>query len=163
MGEDTKKPAGLVPSHHGRFPFPPEGKRPALLTDEMSMPRTYGHGDGMHPTRTCASTDKLHVSEFLVLPGKHFDPPDIHVGDEVYYCAQGVGHMYNPETGETTPANTGDFILIPAGTWHQVWNFGEVPVKMVNWIAPMLWSEKSRGTCISFDKAPKYYKGEEEE
>jgi mannose-6-phosphate isomerase-like protein (cupin superfamily) len=154
---------GSVPTHHGRFPFPPEEKRPALLTREMNMPRTYGKGDGIHPTRTCASTDKIHVSEFLVLPGKRFDPPDIHVGDEVYYCEQGVGHVFNPETGEVHIAQPGDFVLIPAGTWHQVWNFGDVAVKFVNWIAPMLWSETSRGTDIKFEGDPKYFKASREE
>jgi mannose-6-phosphate isomerase-like protein (cupin superfamily) len=149
-----------VPSHHGRYPFPPEEKRPALLTEAMRMPRMYGYGQNFIPTFTCASTDRIHVSTFTVLPGKYFDPPDIHVGDEVYYLLQGSAHLFNPESGEVGVAHKGDFVLVPAGTWHQVWNFADEEVVIINWIAPQLWSDKARGTSIIYDKPTRYYKGE---
>lgn len=158
--EEQKEAKVPRPSHHGRFPFPPEEKKPALLTEEMRMPRLYGYGQNFIPTFTCASTDKIHVSTFTVLPGKYFDPPDIHVGDEVYYITQGVAHLFNPESGEVTEVKKGDFVLVPAGTWHQVWNFGDEETVFINWIAPQLWSDKGRGTLIAYEKETMFFKGD---
>lgn len=78
-----------VPKHHGRFPFLPDKKKPVLLKPEMRLPRLYGKDRNFIMTHPCASTDKIHVSTFTILPGKFFDPPDIHVKDEVYYVAKG--------------------------------------------------------------------------
>ena len=147
-----------IPAHHGRFPFVPHEKRPTVLKPEMRMPRLYGKGKNFIGTYTCASTDKIHVSTFTVAPGKFFDPPDIHVGDEVYYVTRGEAHLFNPETGQVLIAAKEDFVYIPAGTWHQVWNFSSEEVTFINWIAPQLWSEKKRGTAISFDKKSAFYK-----
>jgi mannose-6-phosphate isomerase-like protein (cupin superfamily) len=158
MSQENQEGKANVPSHHGRFPFPPEEKRPALLTPEMRMPRLYGKGQNLIATYTCASTDKIHVSTFTVLPGKWFDPPDIHVGDEVYYVLRGAAQAFNPETGEVTQLQEGDFVYIPAETWHQIWNFGDLEVVFINWIAPQLWSKDKRGTSIHFDKTPVFYK-----
>lgn len=153
----------VVPSHHGRFPFEPNKKIPALLKPEMRIPRLYGKDDNLIATYTCASTDKIHVSTFVVLTGKCFDPPDIHTGDEVYYIIKGEAKLFNPETGEVLSAKKGDFVYIPAGTWHQVWNFGKIEMELINWIAPQLWSNDKRGTAISYDKEPLYYKSKPEE
>lgn len=158
----VKKEKAKVPSHHGRFPFAPDEKRPALLKKEMRMPRLYGKGQNFIATYTCASTNRIHVSTFIVLPGKYFDPPDIHVGDEVYYVTKGKANVFNPETGEVLSVEKGDFFYIPAGTWHQVWNFGEEEAIFINWIAPQLWSDKKRGTSISFNKEPIFYKSKPE-
>ena len=147
-----------VPKHHGRFPFPPDKKKPVLLKLEMRLPRLYGKSHNFITTYTCASTDKIHVSTFTVLPGKFFDPPDIHVGDEVYYVTGGQAKLFNPERGEVLNAEEGDFVYIPAGTWHQVWNFGDREVTFINWIAPQLWSDEKRGSSIKFEKKPVFYK-----
>ena len=147
-----------VPKHHGRFPFPTDKKKPVLLKSEMRLPRLYGKSHNFNTTYTCASTDKIHVSTFTVLPGKFFDPPDIHVGDEVYYVTGGQAKLFNPERGEVLNAEEGDFVYIPAGTWHQVWNFGDREVTFINWIAPQLWSDEKRGTSIKFEKKPVFYK-----
>ena len=160
--EKKVKKTAAVPSYHGRFPFAPEEKRPILLTEEMRVPRLYGKGQNLIATYTCASTDRIHVSTFTVLPGRHFDPPDIHVGDEVYYVTEGQASLFNPETGQILSAAKGDFIYIPAGAWHQVWNFGSELVTFINWIAPAMWSEKDRGTSIEFDGTPAYYKAQPE-
>ena len=109
MKKGVKKIKVPVPNHHGRFPFPPDKKRSALLKREMRMPRLYGKGQNFIATYTCASTNKIHVSTFTILPGKFFDPPDIHVGDEVYYITKGKAQIFNPETGEVLNAKKGDF------------------------------------------------------
>lgn len=160
MTEENHSKTAEVPRHHGRFPFDPEQKRPAVLKPETRVCRLYGYDENAIPTYTCASTDKIHVSTFKVLPGKHFDPPDIHVGDEVYYVLEGEGRIFNPETGEVLIAEPGDFVYIPAGTWHQVWNFGRLELTLINWIAPQLWSSDSRGAAITYDEEPVYYKSE---
>jgi len=154
----ARRKTAPVPKHHGRFPFEPNQKKPVVLREEMKLPRLYGTEQNLIATYTWASTDKIHVSEFIVLPGKFFDPPDIHVGDEVYYVKKGKAKLFNPETGQVLEAKEGDFVYIPAETWHQVWNFGSEEVIMLNWIAPQLWSEDKRGTSISFTKKPKFYK-----
>lgn len=157
MSENAKKAS--VPGHHGRFPFAPDKKKPAVLRREDNLPRLYGCEPNYIPTRTCVSTDKIHASEFSVLPGKYFDPPDIHTGDEVYYVKKGEAQILNPETGQVHKVEEGDFFYIPAGTWHQVYNFSCLEVVFINWIAPQLWSDKDRGASITFDKRPVYYKG----
>lgn len=156
--EKNIKEKSEVPKHHGCFPFPPNRKKPVLLKPDMRLPRLYGTGQNLIMTYTCASTDKIHVSTFTVLPGKFFDPPDIHVGDEVYYVIKGQAKLFNPETGEVLNAEEGDFVYIPAETWHQVWNFGNKEVTFINWIAPQLWSDEKRGTSIKFEKKPVFYK-----
>lgn len=161
MEKESRKPdkkKADVPTHHGRFPFEPDKKRPAVLKEEMRIPRLYGKDGNFIGTYTCASTDKIHVSTFSVLPGRYFDPPDIHPGDEVYYILKGEAKLFNPDTGKVLSAEKGDFVYIPAGTWHQVWNFGNQEMTLINWIAPQLWSNDAKGTSISYDKKPVYYK-----
>ena len=154
----TSNDKGKVPHHHGRFPFPPEEKIPAVIRPDMKAPRVYGHGDTLITTCTHVSTDRIHVCTFTVLPGKYFDPPDVHVGDEVYYLLKGNVHMLNPESGEVLAIEEGDFFYIPAGTWHQVYNYGKIEAVFINWIAPQLWSNTGKGTSINFDKDPVVYK-----
>jgi len=90
--------------------------------------------------------------------GEFFDPPDIHVGDEVYYLTKGQANLFNPETGEVLNAEEGDFVHIPVGMWHQVWNFGDKKVTFINWITPQLWSDEERGTSINFEKKSAFCK-----
>ncbi|MCD6318654.1 hypothetical protein J7M02_06260 [Candidatus Aerophobetes bacterium] len=105
-----------VPEHHGRFPFEPGEKSPVVLKRGDNLARLYGKEPNYIATRTCVSTDKIHTSEFSVLSGKYFDPPDIHIGDEVYYVKEGKAHILNPETGQVHNIAEGDFFYIPAGT-----------------------------------------------
>ena len=45
-----------------------------------------------------------------------------------------------------------DFVCIPAETWRQVWDFGDEPATLPDWIAPQFRPGDERGTSIPFDR-----------
>ena len=80
---------------------------------------------------------------FTIPPGQSFQPPDIHAKDEPYYILKGVASILNPETGIVVEAEAGDVVLIPAGCWHTVYNFGEEDMYLCAIIEGASWSLKS--------------------
>ena len=150
---------GTQPEWAGRRPVEPGEKRPMLLTRETSIPRAYGTPPHQIATWLHVSTDKLACTEFSVLPGEHFSPPDIHTGDEVYYMAEGTATVLNPETGEVHTVAEGDVLLIPKGTWHQTFNFTDKKITVLCSFAPEIWSGGDQGATRDFKGAPVFYKG----
>jgi mannose-6-phosphate isomerase-like protein (cupin superfamily) len=146
-----------IPPWAGRLPFSPDKKHPIKLKPNDCLTRLYGEGDHKVFTATYLSTDQLSSSSFRTLPGGYFEPYDIHGGDEVYYVASGAVVAFNPFTGMAYPLNTGDFLWIPKGVWHQVYNFGNEEAYVVTAFAPKMWTDM--GTNIVFEKEPVLLKG----
>jgi quercetin dioxygenase-like cupin family protein len=137
-----KKKAAGMPDWAGNHPFPPDKKRPMLITPKDEIVTVYGTGREKISPRVFVSTDKILMSSWSVPPGQTFQPPDIHSGDEPYYVLRGKPTIVNPETGQAIQANEGDVILIPAKCWHCVYNFTEEEVVIVAIIEGPLWDAK---------------------
>lgn len=124
-------------SHHGRFPFSsPEEKKPLLLTKKDALSRTYGEPAHQIASYTYLSTNRIHISQFSVLPGQYFVPAGIHGGDESYFMLEGELTILNPEIGSMCTAKKGDVVLIPKGSMHQPYNFSNGTGTLLCAIAP---------------------------
>ncbi len=147
----------------GSYPFPPDKKKPAVIGKQDWVSLVYGKGDHIDSTPMYISTDKLYFCEYTVTPGNYFDPPGVHTGDECYYCLEGAATIFDPVNGDVIEMEEGDALLIPKGTWHIGFNFGEKPFRVITLVAPSIWSDSDEGMGldIRFDRKPKYYKGEE--
>lgn len=155
--EDKKEKPSNVPKWMGKHPFPPDKKRPAIINRSKAIEIAYGKGDQPISVTVYVDTDKLYLSEYTVKPGGWFEPPDIHAGDECYYCLEGTATMFDPVHGDVFQLNPGDALLIPKGTWHQAFNFGNKNFRLITVIAPKAWADVD----VKFDKRPVYYKSED--
>lgn len=158
MGRSINKSTTSSISWAGRHPFPPEEKRPFLLTRETSIPRVYGTPPHQIATWLHVSTDRLTCTEFVVHPGEYFDPPDIHSGEEVYYILEGTATVVNPGTGHVYTVEEGDVFRIPRKTWHQTFNFGNRRLTVLCSFAPELWPGGDPGAIEKFTGEPVFYK-----
>lgn len=152
----AKKEKSGIPEWIGNTPFPPNKKKPTLVT-EPSVVTVYGMGNERISPRVWVSTDKILISEWVVPPGQSFKPADIHGGDEPYYVAEGIATIVNHETGQVTEAKEGDCMLIPANCWHLVYNFTDEPVRIVAIIAGKVWEEGQKEEVEQQEVKPRYY------
>jgi len=151
----TKHPK--IPSWIGNYPFPPDQKKPILIRKGDQISQIYGEGNHLDTTPIYVSTDKILLGEYTVPPGQFFDPPDIHAGDECYYCLEGVATIFDPVHGDVVQMTPGSALLIPKGTWHQGFNFGDKNFRLIAVIAPKPWSDEM-GTAIVFEGKSQFYK-----
>lgn len=158
MGKDEKL-AGL-PDWAGNHPFPPDKKKPVLLKKEDEVVTVYGAGREKISPRIFASTDKILMSSWVVPPGQTFEPPDIHSGDEPYYILRGKPTIVNPETGQVIQASAGDAVLIPAKSWHCVYNFTDEDVEIIAIIEGPMWDSEDLEQVTDFTLKTVRYKGE---
>lgn len=93
-----------------------------------------------------ASTDNMTVGEYQLAPGTHFEPADVHAGDEIYYVLRGEVTMFQPENGQVVQVSMGEGILMPKDCPHIGFNFGEAEAKMLYVIAPKIWDENGPPT-----------------
>lgn len=153
-----------IPEWMGNYPFPPDKKKPALIKKDDKVSLIYGLGKHLDSTPMYVSTDRLYFCEYTVPAGAYFDPPDVHTGDECYYCVEGVATLFDPVHGEVFEMNPGDALLIPKGTWHVGFNFGKVNFRIIAFIAPSIWSDASSddedamGLEVEFKGKPVFYK-----
>jgi mannose-6-phosphate isomerase-like protein (cupin superfamily) len=144
----TKKP-----SFFGNHPFPPQSKRPVLVTRERTKEFIYP-SNNPHVSdfnRLMVSSDKLTFGIYQLPPGAAFYPPDVHAGDEVYYILKGTLTVLNPETGQCIEVNQGESILLPKGAAHMGSNFTAEELSILWAIAPQIWDDAG---------APLEYRGE---
>lgn len=146
-----------IPEWAGRYPFPPDEKRPTLLT-EWRMPRLYGIPPFQVSTCLYVSTDRITSSGFKVRPGQWFEPADIHGGTEVYFVRSGEATAIDPETGRTCVAPAGSAVYIPVEVWHQTHNFGEEELDIITFFAPKMWVDEI-GVEVFFNTEPKMFTG----
>lgn len=156
MGDLKSRPS-KVPEWMGNFPFPPDKKRPVVMNRERAIKIAYGEGERPVSVIVYADTNRLYFSEYTVKPGGWFEPPDIHAGDECYYCLEGTATLFDPVHGEVFELNPGDALLIPKGTWHQGYNFGDKNFRLITMIAPKAWADVD----VNFTGKAVYYKGGE--
>jgi len=152
-----------VPEWVGRHPFSPDKKKPSLISKEKAVLITYGTGSHKVFCPTYVSTNHINVSHMIIPSGKHFFPPDIHSGDEIYYVEEGEAVVFNPQTGRACKAGEGEVILIPEGTWHETYNFGQRELKVFSIIAPLPWKEGKVEIPSSFPGKEKFYTGKIED
>lgn len=93
----------------GKFPFPPEEKKPRLIHKWEYSTALYPPNDATTSdnTFTLVSTDTFMLGIYELGPGGVFAPLDIHPGDESYYILNGPvlqrsgnGQFAYLETGE---------------------------------------------------------------
>lgn len=146
-----------IPAWIGQTPFPPSEKREKLIkTSEVSY--LYGFEGNQVENQAFVSTDSLFVGEWVLPPGTHYDPPGLHLhGDECYFVIEGEGIAFNPETGETFSLSTGDALLIPQGTRHQIFNFNNKRLRVISCVAPKVWAEDTVGIAIPKVEKPRLY------
>jgi gentisate 1,2-dioxygenase len=162
MAEGKKKESEM-PEWMGAYPHPARKKKPVVIRNEDKKPLIYGRGNNLDTTPLSISTDRIgYVGEYTVPPGSYFDPPDIHPGDECYYCLEGTAHLFDPVHGDVVELNPGEALLIPKGTWHIGFNFGDVNFRLLAIVAPSIWSEDDMGLDVNFDGKPAFFKGDSE-
>ena len=160
MVEKNKDKSGM-PSWMGNYPEWSGKKVPVIRRREDAKTLVYGKGRRLDSTPLYISTDKVgYLGEYTVPPGEYFDPPDVHPGDECYYCLEGIAHLFDPVHGEVVVLKPGDALLIPKGTWHVGFNFGDIPFRLVALVAPHIWSEDDMGLDVEFKGKQAFYKGE---
>ena len=159
MAANSNPKDALIPGWVGNHPFSPKEKKPFLISREQELPQTFGMKEGPIFSELYFSTDRILLAEFTVAPGGYFTIPDVHAGDEVYYCREGAGVVFNPETGQTIEMKAGDALLIPKETRHQAFNFTAVPFVVVCAIAPQGWATNDgMGTAIEYQGKFHFYK-----
>lgn len=160
----SKIPSKIPYKHYYKHPFPPEEKKPAVITRDKVVTEIYPP-DKPYTSNIVwlyASTDKLSSGVFMLPPGARFAPPDVHDGDEVYYILKGTLTVLNPETGGVNKIHEGEALLIPKDTWHQGYNFTNKEVRILWVIAPRMW-DPEKGPAPPFPGEPKLYKVSTEE
>jgi mannose-6-phosphate isomerase-like protein (cupin superfamily) len=149
-----------TPAYFGNFPFTPSEKKPMLINRETMKMFIYTP-EAPHTSDLnwlLVSTDKMTVGKYQLAPGSHFDPPDIHAGDEVYYVIRGSITMLNVATGQVVELTKGESILLPMGCVHKAYNFTNDDALILFVIAPRIWDES--GPPDAYTEPMKLYKYE---
>ncbi len=154
MADDKK---AKVPEWMGKFPYPPGEKKPKIIREKDIITTVYGKGINPIEIAIVADTNRLFFSYYSIKPGSWFEPPDIHAGDEIYYCLKGEATMFDPINGDTFILKEGDGFFIPKGTWHVGYNFGDKPFCLVTIIAPKAWADLN----VNFEGKQAFYKGQD--
>ena len=139
-----------LPDFFGRFPFPPDRKRPAMVRRQDMRTFIYPLTSRDHSDLNwvLASTDKVFSAMYQIPPGGKFEPADIHDGDEPYYILEGTLTMRNPDTGQVVVVGQGEALFIPKGAWHQGYNFTDKDLKILVMIAPQIWGKDGPPTSF---------------
>ena len=152
-----------VPAWIGNTPFTPDKKRACKITEDMYVPFLYGFEGTQVENQVFASTDKVFMAEWILPPGSHYEPAGLHIhGDECYYLLEGEAMAFNAETGESFVFGTGDAMLIPQRTRHQIYNMTNKRIVAIACVAPKIWADDGMGTVIPQVDCPRFYKGPEQ-
>lgn len=150
-----------TPDYFCNYPFPREKKKPCM--QKQSELKKFLYTEEFPETSDLnwliASTDSVTVGEYQLAPGSHFEPADVHAGDEIYYVMRGEVTMFQPESGQTLNILEGQGILMPKGCPHIGYNFGETEARMLYAIAPRIWDED--GPPLEYTGEMKLYKYKE--
>ena len=138
--------------YFGNYPFPPQEKKPILITREKMKLFVYPPENPYFSDLNwlMVSSDKLTFGIFQLPPGATYYPPDVHAGDEVYYILKGTLTELNPDSGQCLEVNEDEAILLPKGGAHLAYNFTDEELTILYVIAPKIWQEEG---------APLKYKG----
>jgi mannose-6-phosphate isomerase-like protein (cupin superfamily) len=142
----------------GYSPSPrPTYDAPTLVRREEIKRHIWGDkesglvGDWVH-----ASTDKIHVLEFGLAPGRWFKHSPafrtVFSADEVFYVLQGAMLACNPQTGEIVECLAGESLLFRRDTWHHVRAEGTEPLRVLEFFSP----PPSQGTSGAYAQNQEY-------
>ena len=132
-----------IPEYFGNYPFPLQEKKPILITREKMKTFIYPPENPYFSDLNwlMVSSDKLSFGIFQLSPGATYYPPDVHVGDEVYYILKGTLTELNPDTGQCIEVNEDEAILLPKGGTHVGYNFTDEELTILWVVAPKIWDE----------------------
>lgn len=152
---------GNVPEWQGRYPFPKGERRPCVQKQSELLKFLYTEDspETSDLNWVVASTEQMTVGEYQLSPGSHFSPADIHAGDEIYFVMRGEVTMFQPDSGQVLRIKTGEGILMPKGTPHIGYNFGETESRMLYVMAPKAWDDEN-GIPLEYNGIKKLYKYE---
>lgn len=142
--------------------YPPREKRKACVMKQSELAKFIYTETALETSDLnwlIASTENQTVGEYQLAPGSHFDPADVHAGDEIYYVLRGEVTMFQPESGQIVVVKQGEGILMPKGCPHVGYNFTESESRMLYVVAPRIWDEE--GMPLEYTGAYKTYKYEE--
>ena len=150
-----------TPDYFCNYPFPKGERRPCMQKqgDLKKFLYTDEHPETSDLNWLVASTDYMTVGEYQLSPGAHFEPADVHAGDEIYYVLRGQVTMFQPQSGQVMEVEKGEGILMPKGCPHIGYNFGEQEARMLYVVAPKIWDED--GPPLEYSGVLKTYKYEE--
>ena len=129
--------------NYTNYPFPQDQKRPCAMKQSELVKFLYTEAkpETSDLNWLIVSTENQTVGEYQLAPGSHFDPADVHAGDEIYYVLRGEVTMFQPESGQIVVVKQGEGILMPKGCPHVGYNFGETEARMLYVVAPYIWDE----------------------
>ena len=147
--------------NYTNYPFPQDQKRPCVMKQSELVQFLYTEAkpETSDLNWLIVSTEHQTVGEYQLSPGSHFDPADVHAGDEIYYVLRGEVTMFQPESGQIVVVKQGEGILMPKGCPHVGYNFGETEARMLYVVAPYIWDEF--GPPLEYTGAYKTYKYQE--
>lgn len=103
-----------------------------------------------------ASTERIHVLEFGMAPGRWFKHSPsfrtVFAADEVLYVLQGTMLACNPKTGEAVECRAGESLFFRRDTWHHVRAQGPEPLRVLEFFAP----PPSQGSSGSYAMKQEY-------
>src|SRR3989304_560561 len=123
----------------GKYPCPHDRKRPTVIRKENAVSLIYGRGDHLDSSPMYISTDKIYLGEYTVPPGEYFEPPDVHAGDECYFCLEGTAIIFDPVHGDAVEMNPAEAAGLPGRSPRvQTQTLAAVPASAPP-IAPKAW------------------------
>lgn len=152
-----------TPDYFCNYPQPKGQRRPCVQKQSELMKFLYTEEfpETSDLNWLVASTETMTVGEYQLSPGSHFDPADVHAGDEIYYVMRGQVTMFQPESGQVMQVNQGEGILMPKGTPHIGYNFTDQEARMLYVCAPYIWDVD--GPPLEYEGEMKLYKYKERE
>ena len=119
----------------------PEYDTPTLVTQGNVTRHLWGDEEsGRVGDEVLISSHELHALIFTLAAGGRFghspDNRTVFAADEVYAVLEGTIAVINPATGQTVRAETGDFVFFRRDTWHHGINWGEGPVRVLEFFSP---------------------------
>jgi mannose-6-phosphate isomerase-like protein (cupin superfamily) len=148
----------LNDSSSGYTPSPrPTYDAPTLVRRREITHHVWGDSQsGLVRDWLYASTDKVHVIEFGMAPGRWFKHSPafrtVFAADEVLYVLQGAMLACNPKTGEAVECLAGESLFFRKDTWHHVRAQGSEPLRVLEFFAP----PPSQGTSGGYAMKQEY-------
>lgn len=125
---------------HPRVPRPETPEPAAFLTLQDGRKVIYSAETAptcgvrlVHPSNPLAPSSALGVSVLLVPPGARMDLHQ-HEAEEVYVIQSGTGEMLTADGSR--PVAVGDYVYLPAWTWHGIVNDGREMLQVLLALTP---------------------------
>ena len=141
-----------------RRPTPrPEYDQPTVLRPPNVIHHLWGDDEsGYVGDEVLLSSGTLHALIFTLPVGGRFghspDNRTVFAADEVYLVLSGRIAVVNPQTGEVKPAGAGDYVFFRRDTWHHGINWGEEPVRVLEFFSP----PPATGSSSAYSKTVTY-------